>query len=78
MNGKRARKLRAKAFHQSGTMKGDRRINPDGKPNKAPVHPGEVYFQDDNDTTRLEPDSAKGLYRKLKKDYLEKKRAPRG
>ena len=78
MNGKRARKLRGKAFRLSGTMKGDRRINPDGEPNKAPVRPGEVYFQDDNDSTVLEPTCAKGMYRKFKKEYLAKKRAPRG
>jgi hypothetical protein len=78
MNGKKARKLRNKAFRLAGMSKADRRINPDGKPNVAPVNPGESYFVNDNGSTVLETTSAKGIYRKLKKEYIAAKRKPLG
>jgi len=40
--------------------------------------PNEMYITNENGSAVLDPNSTKGVYRKLKKEYLQRKRTPRG
>lgn len=40
--------------------------------------PGAAYLMDMNGSAILDPASTKGVYRKLKKEYLDRKRTSRG